>query len=182
MARKNAAAAALDENKAVRGGLRIDYRPIDKLEPYARNARTHSEEQVTQIVASIREFGWTNPVLVDENGGIIAGHGRVLAAKQLGIEQIPCIELAGLTEAQKRAYVIADNKLALNAGWDEDLLRMEISDLKDLDFDIDLIGFNEAEIADILLGRDVEFKEFDESAEQDVKMIKCPSCGHEFPK
>ena len=182
MARKNPAAASLDEPRAVGKQLRIEYRPTAGLEPYARNARTHSEEQVAQIAASIREFGWTNPVLVDEKGGIIAGHGRVLAAKRLGIEQVPCIELAGLTETQKRAYVIADNKLALNAGWDEDLLRLELSDLKGLDFDLDLIGFDEAELADILLGRDVEFKEFDESAAQDVKMIKCPSCGQEFPK
>ena len=182
MARRKAAAAAIEEDKTVARGLRVDYRPIGELEPFARNARTHSEEQVAQIAASIREFGWTNPVLVDEKGGIIAGHGRVLAAKRLGIEQVPCIELAGLTEAQKRAYVIADNKLALNAGWDEDLLRLELSELKGLDFDLDLIGFDETELADILLGRDVEFKEFDESAAQDVKMIKCPSCGHEFPE
>ena len=170
------------ETNAIVGDLHVEYRPISALIPYARNARTHSEEQVAQIVASIEEFGWTNPVLVDEKGGIVAGHGRVLAAKQLGIEQVPCIKLAGLTEAQKRAYVIADNKLALNAGWDEDLLRLELSELKGLDFDLDLIGFDEAELADILLGRDVEFKEFDESAADDVEMIKCPSCGHEFPK
>ena len=178
----NAAGAATEQINAVPEGFKTVLKPLESLVPYARNPRTHSDKQVAQIVASIKEFGWTNPVLVDEKGGIVAGHGRVLAAKRLGIEQVPCIELAGLTEAQKRAYVIADNKLALNAGWDEDLLRLELSDLKGLDFDLDLIGFDEAELADILLGRDVEFKEFDESAAQDVKMIKCPHCGQEFPK
>src|SRR6187455_77043 len=94
--------------------------------PYARNARTHSDAQVAQIAASIREFGFTNPVLVDGENGIIAGHGRLLAARKLGLATVPVIELAGLSAAQKRAYIIADNKLALNAGWDEDLLRLEV--------------------------------------------------------
>lgn len=109
--------------------LQIIYRKTDELIPYARNSRTHSPEQVQQIAASIREFGFTNPVLVDENGGIIAGHGRVLAAQLLDMEEVPTITLAGLTEAQKKAYVIADNKLALNAGWDFDMLKIEIEAL-----------------------------------------------------
>jgi ParB-like chromosome segregation protein Spo0J len=95
---------------------RLEVLPLDRLVPYARNARTHSPEQVAQIAASIREFGFTNPVLVDEDGGIVAGHGRVLAARKLGMDQVPCLRLTGLTEAQRRAYVIADNRLALNAG------------------------------------------------------------------
>ncbi|MCH8188717.1 MAG: ParB N-terminal domain-containing protein, partial [Proteobacteria bacterium] len=127
--------------------LRIKYLPVDELVPYARNARTHSEAQVAQIAASIEEFGWTNPVLTDAEGGIIAGHGRVLAAVLLGMTKVPCIELGHLTEVQRRAYVIADNKLALNAGWDEHLLTAEFLDLEALDFDLALTGFDPDEIA-----------------------------------
>lgn len=114
--------------------------------PYARNSRTHSDEQVTQIASSIKEFGFTNPVLIDGDGGIIAGHGRVMAAKKLGIEEVPCIELSHLTDAQRRAYVIADNKLALNAGWDDEMLRVEFQELQDLGFDVELTGFSMDEI------------------------------------
>jgi DNA modification methylase len=128
----------------------LQTRPIEALIPYARNSRTHSDEQVAQVAASIREFGFTNPVLIDEQGGIIAGHGRVLAARKLGLTEIPCLTLAGLSEAQKRAYVIADNKLALNAGWDEDLLALEIKDLQGLDFDLDLLGFDAGELDELL--------------------------------
>ncbi|MEO3476017.1 ParB/Srx family N-terminal domain-containing protein, partial [Roseomonas sp. CAU 1739] len=120
------------------------------LVPYARNARTHSDEQVAQIAASIREFGFTNPVLTDGANGIIAGHGRVLAARKLGLDEVPVIELAHLTPAQRRAYVLADNKLALNAGWDEDLLRLELTELQELGFDLDLTGFDADEIAGFL--------------------------------
>ena len=115
---------------------------------------------------------------MDSDGGIVAGHGRLLAAKELGIETVPCIDLGRLTEAQRRAYAIADNKLALNAGWDEDLLRLE---LKDLGADLALTGFSPMEVADITLGRDVEFKEYDESAADDVKLATWPKCGHSFP-
>lgn len=120
--------------------------PVDSLVPYARNSRTHSEGQVAQIAASIREFGFTNPVLVDGEGGIIAGHGRVLAARKLGMKDVPVIDLAHLTDAQRRAYVIADNKLALNAGWDDEMLRVEFADLKDAGFDLALTGFSLEEI------------------------------------
>ena len=113
---------------------------VASLVPYARNARTHSEAQVAQIAASIREWGWTNPILIDETGGIIAGHGRVLAARKLKIEDVPCIVASGWSEAQKRAYILADNQLATNAGWDMDLLSMEVADLVSLDFDVSLIG------------------------------------------
>jgi hypothetical protein len=127
----------------------IVLRATAALVPYARNPRTHSPGQVTQIAASIREFGFTNPVLVDEKGGIIAGHGRVLAAVELALEQVPTIELGYLTPAQRQAYVIADNQLALNAGWDSQLLRLELGELKGFDFDLKLTGFDEVQLANI---------------------------------
>lgn len=129
---------------------RMEMLPVSALVPYARNSRTHSDQQVAQIAASMREFGFTNPVLVDEAGGIIAGHGRVMAAKALGLAKVPCIRLAHLSDAQKRAYVIADNKLALNAGWDEAMLRLELEDLQAADFDLDLLGFNADELGALL--------------------------------
>jgi hypothetical protein len=129
--------------------LQIIHLPIDDLVPYARNSRTHSEEQIEQIAASITEFGFTNPVLIDSEGGIIAGHGRVMAARKLGLLEVPCLELAHLTDAQKRAYVIADNKLALNAGWDEQALKIELEDLKSLGFEVELTGFSLKEIAEL---------------------------------
>lgn len=125
---------------------RLERLPIERLIPYANNSRTHSDEQVAQIAASIREFGFTNPILIDDADGIIAGHGRVLAARKLGLEELPCIRLSHLTEAQRRAYVIADNKLALNAGWDEELLAVELSSLREVGFDLGLIGFDAASI------------------------------------
>jgi DNA modification methylase len=136
---------ANDELRAA-APLVVDYRAIDSLIPFARNARTHSDRQVASIAASIREFGWTNPVLVDGENGIIAGHGRILAARKLGMGTVPVIELAGLSPAQKRAYVIADNRLALDAGWDEELLALEFADLAELGFDLALTGFGEDEI------------------------------------
>lgn len=135
-----------------------------------------------QIAASITEFGSTNPILIDGNGGIIAGHGRVLAAKKLGFETIPCIELSHLSESQRRAYILADNQLALNSGWDEDLLRLELSELKDAGMDLDIIGFNPSDLMDLMMGKDVQFKEFDETIADDVQMITCPKCAHTFPK
>ena len=125
--------------------------PVERLTEYGRNARTHSPEQVAQIAASIREFGWTVPILVDEQGTIIAGHGRILAAQSLGIAEVPVMVAAGWSEAQRRAYVIADNKLALNAGWDEELLRFELGELKGLGFDLGLTGFGELELGKLLL-------------------------------
>jgi DNA modification methylase len=128
----------------------IEHLALDALVPYARNSRTHSPEQVAQIAGSIREFGFTNPVLIDADGGIIAGHGRVMAARKLGLAEVPCIRLGYLTETQKRAYIIADNKLALNAGWDEEALRLELGDLRAADVDLSLTGFAPDEIADLL--------------------------------
>lgn len=130
--------------------LRIEYRPIGSLIPYANNARTHSAQQVAEIAASIQEFGWTNPILVDGDNGIIAGHGRLLAAMKLRMKEVPIIELTGLSEAQKRAYILADNKLALNAGWDPDLLALELADLQGLGFDLSLTGFDTEEVGALL--------------------------------
>jgi ParB-like chromosome segregation protein Spo0J len=160
----------------------IRNRRIDLLKAYGRNARTHSEGQISQIMASLKEFGWTNPVLLDGENGVIAGHARIEAAKRLGLAEVPCIELTGLTEAQKKAYLIADNKLALNAGWDNELLRLEMLDLKDLDFNLDLLGFDATELADITLGKDVNQPEYNESVTDEVTMMTCPKCGHSFPK
>jgi hypothetical protein len=126
--------------------LEITYRATSELIPYARNSRTHSEEQVAQIAASIQEFGFTNPVLIDEKG-IIAGHGRIMGARKLGMDEVPTITLHGLTDSQRKAYIIADNRLALNAGWDDEMLRLEIADLKEDGFDLDLLGFEDDEIA-----------------------------------
>ena len=120
---------------------------IDKLVPYARNARTHSDEQVGQIAASIKEWGWTTPVLVDETGSIIAGHGRTLAAQRLQMTEVPVMVAKGWSDAKKRAYVLADNKLALNAGWDNEMLALELGEIGDLGFDLDLTGFTAEEIA-----------------------------------
>src|SRR6266850_2180198 len=124
---------------------RIERWAVQRLVPYAKNARTHSAAQVDQIAACIREWGWTNPVLVDEAGTIIAGHGRVLAARKLRIVDVPVMVAAGWSEAQKRAYTIADNKLTLNGGWDEELLGLELGELETFGFDLDLIGFSEDE-------------------------------------
>jgi DNA modification methylase len=136
--------------------VKIEQVKLDALIPYARNSRTHSDAQVAQIAASIKEFGFTNPVLIDETGSIIAGHGRVMASRKLALDEVPCIRLSHLTAAQKRAYVIADNKLAMNAGWDDEMLRLELSDLKELDFDLDLTGFSAEEIDQLLTPEQVE--------------------------
>ena len=122
--------------------LQINYKSTENLIPYANNSRTHSDDQINQVASSIKEFGFTNPVLIDEQGGIIAGHGRVMAAKKLGLSEVPTITLEGLTKAQLKAYVIADNQLALNSGWDVDLLRLEVETLQELEFDMDLLGFD----------------------------------------
>lgn len=137
--------------------MQIIDKSIDELIPYCNNSRTHDESQILQIASSIKEFGFTNPVLIDEDNGIIAGHGRVLAARKLGINKVPSIKLSHLTDIQKKAYIIADNKIALNAGWDEELLKNEVEQLIANDFDIDLIGFSDEEI-DSLLGEKEEAK------------------------
>jgi len=140
---------------------------IDRLVPYSRNARTHSPEQILQLQASIREFGFVNPVLIDDNYNIIAGHGRIMAARAEGIKEVPCVFISHMTEAQKRAYILADNKIALNAGWDMEMLRVELEELRDLDFDLDLTGFDETEINALFEDADdteVEDDDFDLTA------------------
>jgi DNA modification methylase len=131
-------------------GLQVEQWPIDQPIPYIRNARTHSAEQVAQVAASIIEFGWTNPILVGSDRVVIAGHARLLAARKLGMSEVPVIVLGHLSEAQRRALVIADNQLALNAGWNEDLLRLELKDLELADFDLAVVGFSDEELRDLL--------------------------------
>ncbi len=130
----------------------VERRPLKQLVPYARNARTHSPEQVAQIALSMKEWGWTMPVLIDEDDGIIAGHGRIMAADTLAIAEVPVLVARGWSEAQKKAYVLADNKLTLNAGWNTDLLKLELEALQLMDFSIPLIGFSEGEYDSILNG------------------------------
>jgi hypothetical protein len=128
--------------------LEIKYLSINSLVPYKNNARTHSRKQIKQLVASIKEFGFTNPILIDERNTVLAGHGRLLAAKEMGLNEVPCVRLDHMTEAQKRAYILADNKLALNAGWDEELLASELGFLlsEDISFDVDITGFSISEV------------------------------------
>lgn len=137
--------------------MQITYKPTIDLIPYARNSRTHSDVQIGQIAASIREFGFRVPVLVDQQDGIIAGHGRVLAALRLGLEEVPTVYGGDMTEVQRKMYVIADNKLALNAGWDEEMLSLEIGELKDLGAELDLLGFDPSE----LVGKEIDYSVLD---------------------
>lgn len=165
--------------------MKIETIKLDKLIPYARNSRTHSDEQVAQVAASIREFGFTNPVLIDSDDGIIAGHGRVMAARKLGLAEVPCIRLGHLTENQKRAYIIADNKLALNSGWDEEMLGLELADLREADFDLDLIGFDSDTIEAFLNPEEPDFTPGDKDDQGrldqlEPKIIICPECKHKF--
>jgi DNA modification methylase len=136
--------------------LKVEYRNIKELIPYCNNSRTHSDEQVLQIASSIKEFGFTNPVLIDGQGGIIAGHGRIMAAQKLKMDEVPTITLCDLSDAQKKAYIIADNKLALNSGWDDELLRVELESLHELEFDMGLIGFSDDELALLMGGETTE--------------------------
>lgn len=135
--------------------------PVEKLIPYINNARTHSPEQLTKLRSSLREFGFINPVIIDREFNIIAGHGRVLAAKEEHIAEVPCVFVDYLSEAQKKAYILADNRMALDAGWDEELLRIEIEALQGADFDVSLTGFGEDEIADLFAGEEQSAKDDD---------------------
>ena len=166
---------------------RIEMWPLERLVPYERNARTHSPEQVAQIAASIQEFGFTNPILVDGADGILAGHGRLAAAKDMGLSEVPVIVLDHLSPEQRRAYVIADNQLALNAGWDMELLQQEVMALNLTDFDLSLLGFDEDRIAGLLdpNGINKTAKEYDGSEEFSEEEFsefehKCPRCNFEF--
>ena len=145
-------------------GIEMQYylADINDLIPYIRNARTHSESQIAQIAASIKEFGFLSPILIAEDNTILAGHGRLAAARKLGLKQVPCVKESHLTETQRRAYIIADNKLSLNAGWDEDMLAIELSELQGADFDLDLLGFDESELVSIFEDdKEVEDDDFD---------------------
>jgi len=139
--------------------LQITQKLVTELIPYVNNSRTHSDEQIAQIAASIKEFGWTNPILIDGENGIIAGHGRLLAARKLGHKEVPTIELSELTETQKKAYIIADNRLALNAGWDNEMLTIELNDLLADGFALELLGFDPNEIDSLLTPEEEEVKE-----------------------
>lgn len=156
---------------------------ITRLVPYARNSRTHSDEQVGQIAVSIKEWGWTTPVLVDEDGSIIAGHGRTLAAQRLKMTEVPVMVAKGWSDAKKRAYIIADNKLAMNAGWDNEMLALELGEIGDLGFDLDLTGFTADEITALTFE---EKEHYPDSSTQEIdpddyKMgHQCPKCGFEF--
>ena len=130
--------------------MQVVYKSVDELIPYVNNARTHSDKQISQIAASIKEFGFNNPILLDGENGMVAGHGRLMGAKKLKMKEVPCIELSHLSESQKKAYILADNKIALNAEWDIDLLEIEIQSIKNAEIDTMLLGFNEYEISDML--------------------------------
>lgn len=157
--------------------LKVTYIDIEKLTPYVNNARVHDEANVAQIAASIREFGWTNPILVDGDNGVIAGHGRLLAARKLGLKSVPVIELAGLSDVQKKAYILADNKLTLNSKWDEDILQIELKQLKDVDFDLSITGFDEIEIDDVLHKDDNDKNAYpDAEGEDEVAECKNTIC------
>ena len=163
--------------------LEISYIATTDLIPYANNPRTHSDQQVSQVASSIKEFGFNNPILIDEHNGIIAGHGRLAAAQKLDLKLVPTITLAGLSEAQRKAYVIADNKLTENGGWDYDLLAVEIERLTELEIDVDLTGFDAEELQ--VITQNVDFEPASENEqgkldELDPKWINCPHCGEEF--
>lgn len=162
---------------------KVERRKVSDLTPYARNSRTHSDEQVAQIAASIKEWGWTVPVLIEPDGGIIAGHGRVMAAQRLGITDVPCMIADGWSEGQKRAYIIADNKLALNAGWDDEMLRVEFAELGDMGFDLPSTGFSLGELASMFDDPNFAPGAEDEQGRLDQlapKMVQCPHCGQDF--
>lgn len=146
---------------------RIEYLPLEALRPWRNNARTHTESQVRQIARSIREFGWTNPILIDIAGTIIAGHGRVMAAKLMGINTVPCLRLDHLDDEQRRAYVLADNQLATLAGWDDELLRAELMELKDVGFDLDTVGFDQAALDRLFDGLEADGEGAEEGPAKD---------------
>ena len=160
--------------------LKIEYKKTGDLIPYINNSRTHSEQQVQQVAASIKEFGFTNPLLVDEQGGIIAGHGRLQAAQKMGMDEVPTIMLEGLTEAQRKAYVIADNQLALNAGWDFEALKIEMESIAE-DFDLRLLGFDDQELANIIDGLSNDDNQLKEESYSEVFniIVNCENEGHQ---
>jgi ParB-like chromosome segregation protein Spo0J len=160
--------------------LEVVMRPVAELTPYALNARTHLPEQIEALATSLKTFGFTNPVLIAKSGQIIAGHGRVMAAKLAGLEQVPCITLANLSEAKIRAYTIADNQLATMAGWDYDVLAAEIDALRESDFDISDLGFSKEELDELIGSPDIEPVSAEKPQKEPSDTTICPKCHHEF--
>jgi len=165
--------------------MKIVQKPVDKLIPYINNSRTHSDEQVAQIAASIKEFGWTNPILVDGENGIIAGHGRLMAARKLGYTEVPTIELKDLTETQRKAYIIADNRLALNAGWDNEMLTIELNDLLADGFALEMLGFDAGIVEQLLMGETADLgllpeEKLDNFLNGDTKILRLAYDEEEF--
>jgi ParB-like chromosome segregation protein Spo0J len=173
----------MSDNAKIAGLPAYKRAAVAALVPYARNSRTHSAAQVDKIAASIREFGFLNPVITDGANGIIAGHGRILAAQKLGIDEVPTIDAAHLTDAQRRAYIIADNRLALDAGWDDEMLRVELGDLQDAGFDLALTGFDLDEISVLMTDASFAPGTEDDQGQLDTlspKIVNCPHCGEDF--
>ena len=161
----------------------VEWWPLERIVPYARNAKVHGEAQVAQLAGMIREFGWTYPILVDEEGVILAGHKRLLACERLGLESAPVLVKRGLDRHQKQAYRLADNKLTENSAWDEGLLKIEIGELRDAGVDLGLTAFSDEELKTLWDPPLPEsFPEYDESVADDVKMLTCPHCGKKFPE
>ena len=167
--------------------MKIEQIPTNKLIPYARNAKKHDAAQVSKLAGSIREFGFNNPVLIDKDNGIIAGHGRVMAAQSLALETVPCIRLGHLSDTQRRAYILADNRLAeIGGGWDEEMLKLELADLRELDMDFDLMGFEASLIEEKLNPPEPVPSIVPESSTQEIDVDsfnmehRCPRCGFEF--
>jgi ParB-like chromosome segregation protein Spo0J len=165
--------------------MKVVQKPVDKLIPYINNSRTHSDEQVAQIAASIKEFGWTNPILVDGENGIIAGHGRLMAARKLGYTEVPTIELKDLTETQRKAYIIADNRLALNAGWDNEMLTIELNDLLADGFALEMLGFDAGIVEQLLMGETADLgllpeEKLDNFLNGDTKILRLAYDEQEF--
>ncbi|MWN31001.1 MULTISPECIES: ParB/Srx family N-terminal domain-containing protein [unclassified Gilliamella] len=160
--------------------LKITYKKVSDLKKHIKNSRTHSDDQIQQIINSIIEFGWTNPILIDENDIIIAGHGRLDAAEKLNLDEAPCVVLSGLTDVQKKAYLIADNQLALNAGWDFDILQAEIAELTLSDFDISLLGFSDSELNNMNSKTEIDYPDSFSECDETNLTHKCPRCGFEY--
>ncbi len=165
--------------------MKVVQKAVDKLIPYINNSRTHSDEQVAQIAASIKEFGWTNPILVDGENGIIAGHGRLMAARKLGYTEVPTIELKDLTETQRKAYIIADNRLALNAGWDNEMLTIELNDLLADGFALEMLGFDAGIVEQLLMGETPDLgllpeEKLDNFLNGDTKILRLAYDEQEF--
>ena len=160
--------------------MEIVFKSVKELIPYVNNTRTHNEKQVKQIASSIKEFGFNNPILIDAENEVIAGHGRLLASELLNMEEVPCIVLGHLTKAQKKAYVIADNRLAELASWDKELLEIELESLRELDFNLDILGFDDFDESIIFDEWQLDSPTSKKEKQENEKKCKCPACGFEF--